>query len=142
VSQFGEIQKPATLYTNDPARPAIVLTLIANVIKGAPVRPGKHVGPVFLSPGSQAALFAYPGKKATTEFSITAERSPVKVLRVEGGASHFGARLQEIESGRSYKLIVDSSPAETSGLYVDRLRVITDSSMLPTFTIDLTLRVY
>jgi hypothetical protein len=142
VSQLGEIQKPATLYTNDPARPAIVFTLIANVIKGAPLRPGKHIGPIFLSPGSQAGLFAYPGKKTTTEFSITAGRSPVKVMRVEGETSNFAARVQEIETAKSYKIIVESLPTERGGLYKDRLRVITDSEMLPAFTIDLILRVY
>ena len=130
------------MYTNDPARPAIVFTLIANVLKGAPLRAGKHIGPILLSPGSQAGLFAYPGKKATTEFSVTADKSPVKVLRVEGGTSHFSARVQEIETGRAYRIIVDSLPTETGGLYTERLRVSTDSEMLPAFTIDVVLRVY
>ena len=130
------------MYTNDPARPAIVFTLIANVIRGAPLRAGKHIGPVFLSPGSQAGIFAHPGKKTTTEFSITAERSSVKMLRVESETSNFAARVQEIETGKNYKIVVESVPTDRGGLYRDRLRVITDSEMLPVFTIDLILRVY
>jgi hypothetical protein len=130
------------LFTNDPTRPTIVFTLIANVMRGAPQRAGKHIGPIFLSPGSRAGLFAYPGKKATTEFLITADSVPLKLLRVEGGLGHFASRIEEVEPGRSYKLIVDSLPTETGGLYEDRLRVITDNAALPTFTIDLALRVY
>jgi hypothetical protein len=142
VSQSGEIFKTATLHTNDPERPTIVFTLTANVLSGAPLRQGRHIGPLFLSPESRAALFAYPGKKASTEFLITADNGPIKVLRVEGGTKHFAARIEALEPGRSYKLIVESLPIEAPDLYLDQLRVFTDSESLPAFTIDLALRVY
>lgn len=142
ISQSGEIFKTATLHTNDPERPTIIFNLTANVLNGAPLRQGRYIGPVFLSPESRAAMYAYPGKKASTEFSITADNAPVKVLRVEGGTKHFTSRIEALEPGRTYKVVVESLPIETPDLYIDQLRVITDSESLPAFTIDLALRVY
>jgi hypothetical protein len=142
ASQSGEIIKTATLHTNDPERPTIVFTLTANVLNGAPLRQGRYIGPLFLSPESRAALYAFPGKTATTEFLITADNAPVKVLRVEGGTKHFASRVEALEPGRNYKVVVESLPTDKPDLYIDQLRVITDSESLPAFTIDLVLRVY
>lgn len=142
VSQSGEISKTATLHTNDPERPAIIFTLLANVLNGASIRRGKYIGPIFLSPDTSFALNSMPGKKATAEFSVTAEDAPVKILRIEGGAQNFAPRLEVVEMGRSYKIVVQSLPIDVSGLYRDQLRVITDNASLPAFTIDLTLQVY
>ena len=141
VSQSGEISKTATLHTNDPARPAIVFTLIANVLNGAPLRQGRYIGPIFLSPDASPGLFSMAGKKATAEFLVTADDAPVKVLRVEG-AKHFATRVQVVEVGRSYKIVVESLPTDVGGLYMDQLRVFTDSPSLPAFPLELALRVY
>ncbi len=89
VSQSGEISKTATLHSNDPERPAIVFTLAANVLSGASIRRGKFIGPIFLSPDTSSALYSMPGKKATTEFFVTAEDAPVKVLRVESAVNSY-----------------------------------------------------
>jgi hypothetical protein len=140
-SQSGKIHKTATLYTNDPERPTIVVNLIANVLKGAPLRRGKYIGPIFLSPDSSPGLYAAADKKATTEFSITSGK-PVKVIRVESVNRHFTSRIEEIEPGSNYKIVVESIPTGTGGLYTDQLRVITDSEVLPAFTINLVVRVY
>jgi len=142
VSQAGLINKTATLHTNDPERPTIVFTITANVLKGAPLRQGKYIGPLFLSPDSRAAMYALAGKKATSEFSVTADGAPVKVLRVEGGTNRFASRVEVVQPGRSYKILVESLQTETGGLYTDQLRVVTDNPTLPAFNVDLTLRVY
>lgn len=142
VSQSGEISKTAILHTNDPERPTIIFTLNANVLSGAPLRQGRYIGPVFISPETRVALYAYPGKKASTEISITADNVPVKLLRVEGGTKRFTLRIETIEPGRNYKVIVESLPIEAPDLYLDQLRVFTDSESLPVFTVDLSLRVY
>ncbi len=68
ISQSGLINKTATLHTNDPALPTFTYTLVANVLAGAPLRQGQHIGPIFLSPGPQEAMFAQPGKKSAIEF--------------------------------------------------------------------------
>jgi Protein of unknown function (DUF1573) len=142
VSQRGEIYKTATLHTNDPERPAIVFTLVANILEGAPNRQGRRIGPVFVSPDTNSALYALAGKKAMAEFSVTADGAPVKVLRVEGGTKHFASRVEVVEPGRSYKIVLESLPTEAGDLYRDQLRVITDSASLPAFPIDVSLRVY
>jgi hypothetical protein len=141
ASQSGEISKSATLHTNDPERPTIVFTLIANVLNGTSIRRGKFIGPIFLSPETSAALSSLPGKKATAEFSVTAEEAPVKILRVEGGDRHFAPRVVVVETGRSYKIVVESLPTDVSGFYTDQLRVITDSPALPVFKLDVSLRI-
>ena len=142
ISQSGLINKTATLHTNDPDKPAVVFTLIANVLAGSPLRQGKHIGPIFLSPGPQAAMYASAGRKATAELSVAADRAPVKLLRVEAATEDFAARLEVIEPGRSYKILIESSPMGASGLYKGRLRVLTDNPTLPAFAVDLALRVY
>jgi len=142
VSQSGQISKTATLHTNDPDRPTIIFTLVANIIDGPATRQGHRVGPVFLSPGSLGAMYASPGKKARAEFSITADGAPVQVLRVEGATNHFTSRVEVIEPGRLYKIIVESLPIDIGDLYREQLLVVTDNASLPTFPIDLALRVY
>lgn len=142
VSQSGLIVKTATLHSNDPEQPAVIFSLTANVLAGAPIRQGRYIGPIFLSPGAQGSMFAVAGKKAAAEFSVTADKTPVKLLRVEGGAKNFTSRLEVIEPGRSYKILVESLQIKKGELYTDQLRVVTDNPTLPSFTIDLALRVY
>ncbi|HSE37005.1 MAG TPA: DUF1573 domain-containing protein [Blastocatellia bacterium] len=142
LSQSGMITKGAKLQTNDPERPTIIFTLNANVVKGSPVRQGKYIGPLFLSSDSRLSMYARAGKKATAELSVTADRVAVNVLRVEAGTKQFVPRVEVIQPGRNYKILVESIEIETGGLYQDRLRVITDNPALPAFNIELTLRVY
>lgn len=142
ASLSGEISKTATLHTNDPERPTIIFTLTANVLNGAPLRQGRYIGPVFISPESRVVLYTSPGRKASTEISITADNAPVKLLRVEGGAKRFTSRIETIEPGKNYKIIVESLPIETAANYIDQLRIFTDNEALPSFTIDLIVRVY
>jgi hypothetical protein len=142
ISQSGLIIKPATLHTNDPQRPTIVFTLNANVLKGSPQRQGKYIGPLFLAPDSRLSMYAMPGKKTSAEFSVTAESVAVKVLRVEAGTMRFVPRVEVVQPGRSYKIVVESAEIEAAGLYQDRLRVVTDNLALPAFNVEVTLRVY
>src|SRR5262245_35112459 len=97
ISQTAGIVKIATMHTNDPDLPLVVFKMTANVLKGAPLRQGKYIGPIFLSPDSRGAMFAMPGKKTAAEFSITAEQTPVKILRVQLGTKNFVARVVEVE---------------------------------------------
>ena len=142
ISQSGLISKTATLYTNDPERPKIVFTVNANVLKGPPLRQGKYIGPLFLAPDSRVSMYAAAGKKATAEFSLTAYGVAVNVLRVEAGTKLFVSRVEVVQPGRSYKIVVESTEIETGGLYTDHLRIVTDNPALPAFNVDLALRVY
>src|SRR6185295_11933415 len=114
--QSGHISKIATLHTNDPERPNIVLTLDANVltsgdggpVKGVVLRSGKHIGPIFLGPDSIGAFTTTEGKAGRTEFTISVERGNLKILRVE--TQHFVSRIETTDNGKSYKLIFESRP--------------------------------
>jgi hypothetical protein len=142
VSQSGAINKFATLRTNEPEKPTVVFTLTANVISGSNIRPGKRVGPLFITPGSMIPMYAMPGKKASAEVSITVDDGAVKVLGVEAGTKNFIPRLEIVEPGKTYKLIIDSAQIETSGMYKDKVTITTDHPTLPKFTVDVALRVY
>jgi hypothetical protein len=87
-------------------------------------------------------MYAAPRRKATTELLVTADDAPVKVLGAEAGTKNFAARVEEIEPGRRYKILVESLPIGAGGLYTDRLRILTDNPTLPAFTVGLALRVY
>jgi len=142
VSQSGAINKLATLRTNEPEKPTVVFTLTANVISGSNIRPGKRIGPLFVTPGTLIPMYAMPGKKVSAEVSITVDDGAVKVLGVEAETKNFIPRLETVEPGKTYKLVVDSVQTETSGMYKDKVTITTDHPTLPKFTIDLALRVY
>jgi hypothetical protein len=133
----------ATLRTNDPERPNIVLSLVANVltssdggpVRGVTLRAGKHIGPIFLGPDVRGGFNLSAGEKGKIEFTITAERGPIRIARVEGGGKNFTSRVESLDQGKSYKLIVEFLPVEAGGEFSEQLRVITDSAVLPSFSI-------
>lgn len=141
-SQSGQINKIATLSTNDPERPNIVLSLSANIltsgdggpVKGVALRPGKHIGPIFLGPGSSGLFTATEGKAGKTEFTIAVEMGSLKILRLE--TKRFVSRVETIEGGKGYKLIFKSSPSDPPGSYSERVRVVTDTAALPYFFVN------
>jgi hypothetical protein len=137
----GELFKIATLHTNDPQRPTIRLSLEANVltsgnggpVNGVELRAGKHIGPVFVSPDMATGFIVAPGKTGRAEFVITVERGPLNIQRIEGASQAISARLETVEPGKQYKVIVENLPIDTEGAFQAPLRVVTDSSALPSF---------
>ena len=142
---LGGSIRTATLHTNDPERPSIVLTIVVNVlsnpdgspIAGATLREGKYIGPVFVGPGIRWGKQIKEGEKATTHFDFSVERGPLKIVRIEGDQSHLAARLETVEEGKMYRLEVENVPAAPPGRYDTTLRIITDSAVLPYFEIRL-----
>jgi len=141
-SQSGQINKIATLHTNDAERPNIVLSLSANIltsgdggpVKGVVLRPGKHIGPIFLGPDSMASFTATEGKAGKTEFTIAVETGNLKILRIE--TKRFVSRLETLEEGKSYKLIFESRPLDPPGSHAEQVRVVTDTEILPYFFVN------
>jgi hypothetical protein len=142
VSQSsGELFKIATLYTNDPQRPTIRFALTANILtsgNGGPVvgidlRAGKHIGPVFVGPDTRTGLVFAPGKTGRAEFTITVERGPLNVQRIESASQAISIRLETIAPGKQYKVIVENSSAEAEASSQEQLRVVTDHPALPSF---------
>ena len=144
ASQAGDIVKLATLRTNDLEKPNIVLTLQAKVltspdggpVKGVALRSGKHIGPIFLGPDTRNGLNLAMGEKGKLlEFTVTAERGPVKVLGVESEGKCYTARVETIEEGKRYKIIAEPISTATPGASAEPLRIITDSPVLPSVTV-------
>jgi hypothetical protein len=140
---FGAIHKTATLYTNDPEHPTINLAVTANVLanldgtplSNAVIRPGKRIGPIFLGPQDRLSLMVYKGGKAATEFTVTSEQGEVKVLRVEGGEEFFKSRVEAVEEGKKYKIVLEAISTEKPLGQDVQLQVVTDSPALPSFPV-------
>ncbi|HXF38386.1 MAG TPA: hypothetical protein VN687_01615 [Blastocatellia bacterium] len=116
--------------------------MTAFVIRGAPTRQGKRVGPLFVSPGLRGDAFAFPGKKGSAQLAITADDTPVKIVRLEGATKYFASRIEVIEPGRSYRIVLESLPNENSGTFKDKLLIVTDNPTLPVLPINVSLTIY
>jgi len=125
--------------TNDPARRGIVFSLSATVSDAPPgqMRSGKWIGPVFVGPSNKWIATAIAGQKAATEFTITSGKDPVKILAVEGGGQNFVARIETIEAGKRYKILVEATGMEKPDTYATKLWISTDNPALPSFPLDL-----
>lgn len=138
-SQSGQITKVATLRTNDPELPNILLSLSANIltsgdggpVKGVVLRSGKHIGPIFLAPDATAVINATEGKAGSTEFTVTVERGNLKILRAE--TQNFAVRIETVQEGKTYKLIFESRPADPPASRSEQVRVVTNTEALPYF---------
>lgn len=146
----GELFKIALLHTNDPERPTITLTLKANLltsgnggpVNGVELRPGKHIGPIFVGPDTTNDFVVAPGKSGQAAFSITVERGPLNLQRLESAGKVLLARIEILEPGKQYKVIVENLPAQAEGLLQEQLRVITDSPVLPSFPLTVRFKVH
>lgn len=145
----GDMLKTATLRTNDPRQPSIHLMLSANLLagpEGAPIksastRVGYRVGSFFISPGLQADFTIVPDQPRHAEFNIAVEHGSPTVVRVETDSKMLTARLETVEPGKQYKVIVDTLPSTDAGMHLERVRVITDDPMLPVLPLKLRLLV-
>ncbi len=140
ATSIGESAKTAILNTNDAQHPRINLTLYVNVLAGATggavenvtLRPGKYIGPLFVGPQAEWGETVLTGQTVTKEFFVSVERGSVKLLRVED-AERIRARIETIEEGKRYKLIVENAPIDQPTLCIETLKVFTDSDVLPYF---------
>lgn len=139
ASLTGSILKIATMRTNDPARRGIVFGLSANVHDAPPgqMRVGKWIGPIFIGPSGKWITAIVAGEKAATEFTITSEKDPIKILGVEGGGQNFTVKVETVEAGTKYRISVEFKGPQIPDTYSTRLWVTTDHPALQSFPIDL-----
>jgi len=148
-SQAGVTKKFAILHTNDPDKPDIMLYLSANVltspiggaVSGVALRQGKYVGPLFVGPATFWGFRAISGKSGRMVFDISADKTPVKITRVEGHHDLLVTRLESVQEGKTYKLIIESTSNAPPGSYNSEFILITDSPVLPRLPIGVAFRV-
>jgi hypothetical protein len=95
----GSVTKYLTIFSNDPARPQVELTIAARLLPLVKISPGP------------AALLAVGDKAATQEFTL--ERNgghPMKIVQVIPYASYIKAETTPIPGQGRYKLTVTAMP--------------------------------
>jgi hypothetical protein len=104
-------------------------------VKGVVLRSGRHIGPIFLGPDSTFGFIAGGKENAKAEFTVTVERERLTILRIE--AKHFVGRIETLEEGKSYKLVLEFRPEGAPGSLSEHVRIVTDSNALPYFFLNL-----
>src|SRR2546421_10922265 len=113
----GGVEALAQVYSNDPEQPKTVLQLRARVI-----------APVDVLPQDRGYfLDSVKGQKQEQELTIVnAQEKPLKIQQATRSNAVFQARLEPLEEGRRYKLMVGPDPNAAAGKYEGQVVVTTD----------------
>ena len=147
----GEVSKSAVVTTNDPKYPNFNLILRARFKADTPVNPGAP--PATPPPDPNAPLTVEPGNRWTTSALLGTSTSnyfyvynrkptPVHVKTVVPGGNNFTAKLEPLQDGRRYQVLVSSNPALKPGHYTQTVKFLTDSTAQPEISVELDLTVY
>ena len=112
----GTVQAKPTLRLNDPDQPKMVLTLRAIVKSPIEIRPF-------------SAVFFSLWKDETAEKSVTivnTEEHPLNIVGLEPEGNHFEARIETVEAGKVYRVVVKVPPETPPGRYMEALYLKTD----------------
>jgi len=148
AEQAGAILKTAVIKTNDPLVPSLSLSLVANVltgpgggpVEGVPLRQGKHVGGLFVSPGT-GWVFQASSTGGKFEFTVSAEKGNIKVVGAEADSARLKCAVQTFDNQKTYKIVVDYHPIERAETFDAVIKVRTDNPQLPWFPLHLHIRV-
>lgn len=147
----GEVAKSAAVTTNDPKFPNFNLILRARFMmvpqpgtNGPVLSPtGKMAGAFIVEPTDRWISSVLVGNTATsTLYLINNDPKPIHVKKIEAGGTDFTARLQPIQDGRRYEIVVSTNPALKPGQYHQKLRILTDSATMPEVPVQLDLTVF
>jgi len=140
----GEIAKSASVSTNDPTAPTLVLTLRARFkMEGQPGAAAAAVakvnnGPFLVEPMPRWITSAITGTSSASTLSLyNPADSPVHIKDVQVAGTDFTARLQTIQDGKRYQVVVATNPQLKPGTYRQALKVVTDSPKTPVTEIQL-----
>jgi hypothetical protein len=147
----GEIAKSAGVTTNDPAHPNFNLMLRARFKLDQPPGAdakmtgmmGKNVGPMSVEPTDRWVTSVLTGNStATTIYIVNNGAAPIRIKKLEAGGTDFSARIQPIEEGKRFELILATNPNLKPGAYHQTLRVLTDNATMPELPIKLDVTVF
>jgi len=119
----GKMNKPITVYSNDPDSPTLMLKLVGEAVSLI------NVSPTFLNLGSIPV-----GKIIEKKIKVTLNGDePIKVTHIESLGKNTGilAELITLEEAKSYAINVKSPVDAKEGYFSDRLRIYTDNKKTP-----------
>jgi hypothetical protein len=133
----GPITKDATVTTNDPQMPKLVLTM-SMIVNDADKLGGKRQGPFIVGPSDQISRRIPHGSTATAVMSITSDGPrPFKINRVEPNGKAFTVDLQPLPNNKGYMLKVASSAALPVGVHSQTVELETDDPQYPKIQVKL-----
>jgi hypothetical protein len=147
----GEVGKSAAVTTNDPKFTSFNLILRARFImqpqpgnKPSTSTPtGKLAGAFIVEPTDRWISSVLVGNATTsTIYLINNDSKPFHVKKIEPGGTDFTTRLQTIQDGRRYEIVISTNPALKPGQYHQKLLILTDSPVTPEVPVQLDLTVF
>jgi hypothetical protein len=102
-----------------------------------------RAGPFQVEPGARWITVAFKGNSSSGMLSLfNPENRPIHIKRVIPGGNSFSVKLETIQPGKRYGLLVATNPALKPGQYKQTVRLITDSKRSPEASIQLEATVY
>jgi hypothetical protein len=121
----GAIQKSATVQTNDPTQPTMVLTIKATIRQLVDILPSPYV-----------SIQAKKGQTAEGKVTlVNNDRAPLKILDVKSSNQDFSTHLKTLEKGKRYELETKLNKTDIPGGYHTTLTVTTDNKKSEKLTI-------
>lgn len=150
----GEVSKTAAVTTNDPKFGAFNLILRAR-FKVAP-RPGsdtapasgsaptaKMAGAFIVEPTDRWISSALVGNTTTSKiYLVNNDPKPYHIKKLDVGGTDFTAKLEPIQDGRRYEVVLSTNPELKPGQYHQKLLIMTDSPVTPVVPVQLDLTVF
>ena len=144
----GELAKSATVTTNDPAQPSVILILRARFkadpkanVPAPPI--AKVVGPFQVEPSPRWITSALTGSTSSGAIYLyNPDAGPVHIKKLEPGGTNFTVSLQTLQEGKRFQLNVWTNPELKPGSYRQTVRVLTDNAKLPETDIELEATIY
>ena len=126
----GDVQARVVLRTNDPHAPSLELHVRGRVESAVELLPRPAI---FLS----AFRWEVDGRESALTI-VNREESPLKITGVRSEGAHFTARLEPVEEGRRYELVVKLRRSGPSGMELGRIIIDTnhgETIAIPVFTL-------
>ncbi len=122
----GRTTKIATVYTNDPATPAVPVTLTGEVLTDVVLRPSPlYFGHVPRGTTARRDIAILPGRPGGTASVVSVEPPSSSRLR---------ARLEPAADGNGQRVVVEVDAEAAAGRFSDELVLHTTSDRQPTVT--------
>lgn len=127
----GKQMKTILVESNDPDNPKqkLVLQGFAKA-KPQPIKPQRrHISFGRIPPETRAT--------ATVDLEINQEQEAISVTGVKSDSDHFSARLETIEEGKKYRVIVETQPPLPKGNIRSSVHILTGKDQKSSLTIPL-----